>query len=312
MPLYDTYAKRKRRAERAGEPDVYSYNEIPDFLKKQVALVLDAAIGIWAHDTSYFYRHGNKGWTLVDDIMTREHESYYKMRGNSNLDTPRARFLHFVRNASDVDEWLSIVEVACRLLSALRSEPSARGATESGPRAVDEINARLQEHSVGYQFENGEIIRVDSQFTHAEIIKPALALLTKRGFETANDDFMTAHRHYRNHENKDAVVAANRAFESALKAVFKLNGWEYGAGDRASDLVKKARQSGLFPDYLDSGFDSYIAMMKTGLPNVRNNAGGHGSGPADPEVPAYLARYAIDMTAANIVLIATAAEGRAT
>jgi hypothetical protein len=46
--------------------------------------------------------------------------------------------------------------------------------------------------------------------------------------------------------------------------------------------------------------------MKTGLPAVRNNAGGHGEDPGAPSVPDYLAAYAIHLTASNILLAAKA------
>ncbi|NJL59598.1 MAG: hypothetical protein HC887_08105 [Desulfobacteraceae bacterium] len=43
--------------------------------------------------------------------------------------------------------------------------------------AIDELNSRFKEHGVGYQYESGELIRVDSQFLHAEAVKPTLNLL---------------------------------------------------------------------------------------------------------------------------------------
>jgi hypothetical protein len=81
-----------------------------------------------------------------------------------------------------------------------------------------------------------------------------------------------------------------------------LKNWEFKTGDRASELITRVRQHGLFPDYLDKGLDSYIAMLKTGLPGVRNNAGGHGQDPRAPVVPPYIASYALHMTATNIVM----------
>ena len=81
-------------------------------------------------------------------------------------------------------------------------------------------------------------------------------------------------------------------------------------GDRASELVTLMNTQGLFPSYLGRGLDAYIAVLKTGLPSVRNNAGGHGEGPADAEVPEYLAAYALHLTASNIVLAVEAFEAK--
>jgi hypothetical protein len=125
-----------------------------------------------------------------------------------------------------MDDFLSAVEIGCAYLCNIEKvysfeygAPELRGAQLNAVAAIEEINGRFNEHSVGYQFENGQIIRVDSKLTQAEIIKPALVLLTAPEFSKANEDFMTAHRHYRANEFKDCVTAANRAFESMLKAI---------------------------------------------------------------------------------------------
>jgi hypothetical protein len=46
----------------------------------------------------------------------------------------------------------------------------------------------------------------------------------------------------------------------------------------------------------------YIATLKSGLPEVRNNAGGHGEAPDARPVPSYIAAYALHLSAANIVM----------
>jgi hypothetical protein len=138
---------------------------------------------------------------------------------------------------------------------------------------------------------------------HAEIVKPALALLAAPVVAKANDEFMTAHRHYRTGAFKDSVTAANRAFESMLKVICDLEKWTYGSGDRASELVTVVNTNGLFTHDFDKGFLAYVAMLKTGLPSVRNNAGGHGDGLSAKAITAGIARFAINLTASNIVLL---------
>jgi HEPN domain-containing protein len=190
---------------------------------------------------------------------------------------------------------LDIVELGCIEIEKLRDKGKAAD-------LINNINQRFRQNGVGFQFENGQIIKIDDQFVHAEIVKPAIGLLTSDPvFATANTEFMTAHSHYRAGENRAAIVAANNAFESTLKAICSKRNWTYPKGARAGDLVKLVRQKGLFPDYLDNTFDSYIAMMKSGLPGVRNEAGGHGDRPDAPKVPDYIAAYAIHLSAAAIV-----------
>lgn len=43
-----------------------------------------------------------------------------------------------------------------------------------------ELNERFLRAGVGYQFENEQIIRMDSQYVHAEVVKDALRLLVSR------------------------------------------------------------------------------------------------------------------------------------
>jgi AbiJ N-terminal domain 4 len=217
------------------------------------------------------------------------------------------RILNYIRRVEDMDEFLSAVEIGCiglRIISKnYNDDPKSRGAQQSAVDAIEEINGRFEQHSVGYQFENGQIIRVDSKLTHAEIIKPALVLLTAPEFSKANEDFMAAHRHYRANEFKDCVTAANRAFESMLKAICDAEKWEYGKGDRAAELVTKVRSKGLFTHDFDRSFDAYVAMLKAGLPAVRNEAGGHGEGLTSAAVTAGIARFAINLTATNLVFL---------
>ena len=89
-----------------------------------------------------------------------------------------------------------------------------------------------------------------------------------------------------------------------MKIICNIKGWEY-EGDRATDLLKVIRANGLLPNYLDASFDQLMAAMKSGLPVVRNKAGGHGKGNG-PATPPHIAAYALHLAAANIVLLVEA------
>jgi hypothetical protein len=127
--------------------------------------------------------------------------------------------------------------------------------------------------------------------------------LTAPLFTKANEDFMTAHRHYRASEFKDCVTAANRAFESMLKAICDSEAWDYGKGDRASELIRVVNSKGLFTHDFDRSFTAFIAMLKSGLPAIRNDAGGHGEGIAAAAVTSQIARFALNLTASNILFL---------
>jgi len=173
----------------------------------------------------------------------------------------------------DIDKWLSIVELSCIYIDEVarkynRYDRGNRGITLRSADALQELNIRFRESSVGYQYESGQIVRMDSEIVHEEIVKPALALLRDPRFEGPQDEYLKAHAHYRAGENKDAITDANNAFESTLKVICDVKGWKYVRGARASDLLKVVRKNGLLPDYLDASFDQLAATLKSGLPKA--------------------------------------------
>jgi hypothetical protein len=58
-------------------------------------------------------------------------------------------------------------------------------------------------------------------------------------------------------------------------------------------VITLVRKQALLPDYLTKTLDTYIAMLKSGLPELRNNAGGHGEAPSLflPTSPRILSTY---------------------
>jgi len=203
-----------------------------------------------------------------------------------------------------MDDFLSALEIGCIALAFYSDKlPEARGANQSAEDALNEINQRFEQHGVGYQFENGRFIELRSKLAHAEIVKPALRLLIDPVFTKANEECLLAHKQYRAGSFKDCVTAANRAFESALKAICDSEGWLYDKGDRASGLVTRVTNNGLFTHEFDKSLSAYVAMLKTGLPSIRNDAGGHGDGTAAAAVTAEIARFALNLTAWNILFL---------
>lgn len=307
MPIYETFARRKRQQSRGGEAEVYVYDRVPDHLRHQICMALSEGIGKYHRFTGNEFStppNANDMWEQIDRICRKELQSYLSYTNERHL---ARRFLDYVTKIGDIDDFLSAVEIGCVALSITDDrydhQTAERGAEQKAADSIDEVNGRFEQHAVGYRFENRYIIRVDSKLTHAEIIKPVLKLLLAPIFTKANDDFMTAHRHYRASEFKDCVTASHRAFESMLKAICDVEKWEYAKGDGSSELVTRANARGLFTHEFDRSFTSYIAMLKAGLPAVRNNAGGHGEGLAALAVTAQIARFALNLTASYMLFL---------
>jgi hypothetical protein len=168
------------------------------------------------------------------------------------------------------------------------------------------LNARFREHGVGFQYESGEIIRVDSQLLHNEAVKPALVLLRAREYAGAQAEFLTAHEHYRNGRTKEALTECLKALESVMKAICAKRKWPHAPNATASVLIQVLFDKGLVPSFWSQHFSALRATLESGVPTARNRLGGHGQGTQVTEVPAHLVAYVLHQTASAIVFLAEA------
>jgi AbiJ N-terminal domain 4 len=307
--IFELFSKRKKKIEKSGLVDVYQYDNVPKTLRVQVQQVLVDAIGpeyVIDSFTTHTPKHNPSSWKDINKTLCRE----LGVHRLANKSTKAAEVLDYIGQAN-TEEFIDAVELCVRYLDIeIRHyqdyDQKKLGIIQSPQKAVDEINYRFREVCFGYQFENGEAFRVDSQFVHEEAIKPALKILNGLGFEGPKAEFLQAHRNYRSGEYEQAIVEAAKSFESTLRATCDLNRWEYENNARATDLLKVVRKYGLWPDYLDKSFDQLVATLASGLPKVRNDTAAHGQGAEVRTTPAYIAGYALHLCAAKIVLIAEA------
>jgi hypothetical protein len=311
--IVELFSERKRKAAAEGAPDVYQYGDAPKKLRVQVQQILRAAIGRYYVRGAYDYStppHNNEAWDNIHSILCRE-LGVHKLAAGYSADEEVIGFV----GASGFDNFIDTVEVSVRYLERVLGDlgdaaRAHKGISQKSEHAVAEINYRFRQAGVGFQFINGEAIRVDSDFTHAEVIKPTLALLSSPGFEGPQEEFLAAHRHYRNGDFEETVTSAAKAFESTLKAVCTQHRWGFEPGDRVTDLLKIVRNHRLWPDYLDQSFDQLVATLSSGLPKVRNFAGAHGQGPDPRLTPAFIAEYALNLAASKIRFVAAASQDR--
>jgi HEPN domain-containing protein len=296
MPIFDLFSNRN-----ATEPgDVWVYDRIPQRLRVQVYNIMKAALGTTreyaANDAIGIYQ-------FIAKSVAHEH-------GRDNL-TNLHRIAHSddvhgcIRNEGDMLVWLDCVEFSFRCVETFRGKLSdhdrqMREITITADDAVDELNERFRRAGFGYRYEDGKIYRIDNEFTHQQITRPALQLLADPRFKGADDEFRAAHDHFKAGEYKDCAVDALNALESTMKTICDLKKWAYPKGARSSDLLKVLRNKGLFPEFADQSFDQLIATLKSGLPSLRNETGGHGQGATPVNVPEYVASYALNLAASKI------------
>jgi hypothetical protein len=303
MGTYEPYSKRKRKAERSGTPVVYQYDQFPDGFRVQAYYALLSVIGHYdAYDRS-LRSLSNRIWTKIDE-MTRVEHGVIALAPQEP--TPERRWRAYLRGLTEPDLILDALEIGfITLIEFASMDTYSRDENlEKARAATQELNRRFREHDIGFEFvtfENGGmVVKVDSQFAHANLVEPIIASLQMAGFRGPLEEFIEAHRKYRHGDNKGAVTDAHKAFESTLKAIFTARGWEYDPNSNASKLIPIAFSSGLIPSSLESYFGGINSIFSSGVPTLRNRMSGHGQGSDIVELPDHFAAFAIHLAASNI------------
>ena len=310
MPIYDIYSKRQKRL-RGELPDVYQYETIPQELRIQVRYIWDDTYGSnrLIPAVSRVYEH-------INTVLRREY-GMSRLAGNrSPFDSVRYLFL----NTMVTERVLDIIELSFQSIDEdVRSNPDLFPHGNMTPdEAIDELNHRFREHGVGYQYESGQIIRVDSEFIHSEAVKPALSMLSDPMYEGANNEFRKAHKHYRAERYEECMNDCLKAFESCIIAICDTRGWSYNNRDTIKPLIAIIFDNELIPNFMDSHFTGLRkavdvrkglrTALESGVPTLRNNLSGHGDGTEEVPVPEYIAGYTLHLTASNILFLAKANE----
>ncbi len=299
MLVIDTFARRMERARNAGKPVIYKYDELPEKFRGQVVYILRRLIN----------QTGGGGWNQIHDLFGSQMGLFSLVNEGGSSEY---QCLAFIRRDPDVEQILSLIEIAIRRTDAfIRSgfyllKQRALPILDS---AISELNQRFQENELGYQYQYppGQIVRMDSQYLHTESIEPAVSLLYDEGFTGASDEFLQAHKHHREGNNKAAISSALNAFESAMKTICDIRGWKYDAQKAtASALIRTLLDNNLIPSEMQSHFTGLRTTLEGGVPTIRNKFAGHGQGSEPVEVPDYLASYALHLTASNIVFLVEA------
>jgi len=309
MPVYDIYSKRKKRQENAGRLDVYKYDEIPEGLRNQVIYIWQTAIGTWQKDP---YDRSDEPpesiWIVIHDILCRE---LGLVSLGKHGDQSFEKCSTFLLGESNIDNILSLIEVSFQMIERVCSELTSHGKyvakiTQESDDAINELNTRFKEHGIGYQYAGSMIIRMDSQYMHTEAVLPAISLLQQPGFEGTSEEFLDAHKNYREGNNKEAISDALKAFESTMKSICILMNWQFPENATAKPLIDICIDNGLIPKPLQGHFGSLRATLENGLPTTSNRLARHGQGEKRIIVPDHYTAYALHLAATNIVFLVEA------
>jgi hypothetical protein len=306
MSIFELFSKRQKKL-RGEVPDVYQYEDIPQSFRVQVVHIVRDTIGI----EQEYNTNTNQVYAEIHKTLCKEYGVFsLKEHANSNFSAIFDSFL----NEKNHEKCLDIIELSFKVIdNHVRQEHwrfrDAYGVCQSPDEAIDELNSRFKESGIGYQFESGKLIRVDSQFIHSETVKPVLRLLCQDvKYKGSNDEFLSAHEHYRHKRYKECLNDCLKSFESLMKAIHDKHSWAYNQNDTAKKLINSCLTNRLVPEYLQNQFSSVRILLESGIPTVRNKEGGHGQGAEVSTVPEHLASYTLHLTATNLLFLAKCEE----
>lgn len=295
-PIWDIFSKRQKRM-RGEMPDVYQYKTIPQELRVQIIHIITAAFKELElfHGTQWVYEPIHN--TLCEEYGVFTLDERYR-------DQAKVAIFNFLLQTQETEKAIDVIEVSFGYIDSIVRNPRAAIAN----LAIEKLNNRFREHGVGYQYESDQIIRVDSQLIHSEVVQPALSmLLSDPIYKGTNAEFLNAHEHYRKQRYKECLNDCLKAFESCLKAICDQRRWNYNKKkDTAKRLIDIVFDKKLIPQSMQSHFTGLRSMLESGVPPLRNHLAGHGQGSQVVSVPEFIAAYALHLTAANILLLARA------
>lgn len=304
MPLHELFSKSKDKLARKNKPVIFKYDEIPEKFRIQVFHIWKNAIGMYNN-----YSAANEIWDTLHDYLCRE----LGLLSLGNTRSPAENCVNFLYTQK-TEYILDIIQASFNLteykFEHFNGNPDWMkqniGLSCPPDMAIKELNLRFFENDLGYQYENGYIIRVDTQYTHSEIVEPALQLLNEPKFKPALKEFLKAHENYRHGRFEDSINESLKAFESTMKIIIAEKNWSPEKNLTASRLIQVCFDNHLIPDHLQNHFAGLRTTLESGLPATRNRYSGHGDGVSNVEVPRYLAQYALNLSATNIVLLINA------
>lgn len=150
------------------------------------------------------------------------------------------------------------------------------------------------------------IVPIDSKYLYTETIKKTLTLLHDVNFKGSLQEFESALDEYRNEKYDNAILKANKAFESTLKAVLTKKRIAFDEKeDKITMLILKLFESPQFIDpALKDAFNKVRGILESGLPTIRNQPGvAHGQGLDPKSIEKSYAEIALHLAGTYIVFL---------
>ena len=199
---YELFSKRQQRMQ--GETaDTYPSETIPQKLRVQVLYIWGKVWGKADYD-DYFGKFqlsefARDAFNLIE-MTLREEYGVLSLDGDDDPDEDGYDLYRAVRDfllkTEDTNKVIDVIEVSFRYIDQVIRDkfyvPDGGLDEIFGARhrdishddippdeAIDQLNRRFSENSVWYQYKSGQIEKVDSQYIHSEVVKPAEDSITE-------------------------------------------------------------------------------------------------------------------------------------
>lgn len=222
-------------------------------------------------------------------------------------------FLMIKASKSEYLVTLDLIELISRHISNFYEKDVSDNINEA-------FNEVFRKNGIGYELINGVLISKENEIMHSEIVKPSLQYLSQAEYEGANEELLQAFADFKDGHFKNAIINANKAFESTLKIIIEKNGWQpvkfiprskkkLNAEPQKTDLQKAVASDLIETLTQNIKVESFQRNAMMGLSNslqslasLRNTVG-HGQGGVINEVDIRRCEFAIHTAATNILFL---------
>lgn len=297
------------------QKQIYTFDELPIKLRNQIVLILKETLGEYTIENNYDVYSSlrsteirtNEFWDAIYNLFCREKGILKTTSAGSTME----QCLQIIIYGSFEDA-MDITELSLRLIEKAigESDHHQHNGYNNSEEAIEEINDRFKENSIGYQYIERMFIKIDSELIYEEITTPAFKVLRDDEYEGALNELIGAYENFKSGKFKESIVSAENAFESTLKTACYRRGLNLKNTETANELINSVIKLGLISANEKDHLDALRKTLIYGLPRVRNNNGGHGDGETTKNIPEYMAKYALNLTATNINLIISAEKRR--
>lgn len=294
-----TYKLYSERVNEGNVSDVFIYDYLPERMKNQTYMLIERCLIDLYGSSINISPFGSKlGNSIFEVLHFRYGEFDLGLSGRYILGD-----ILTVLNGWLFERVLDFLEVFFLTLSDINNCIPNR--TEKIQEWVLKINQVFLENKFGYQIVDFKICRMDSIYTHAEIVKPSLAVLSsKNDYKIAEEEFKEALSLYMRADFDHAVIKANCAFESVLKVIAIARKWESQKDIQkltARELVKLALDNELVSRNMQAQFENFNSLILSSLPSMRNACGAHGRGISESLTGVQTASLALHLAGSYIL-----------